>query len=430
MNKFDYLIIGNSAGAVGCIEGLRTVDKAGTIAVISEETHHVYSRALIPYYLDGKIDKEKMYYRPLNFYKRAGATLFSGKKATKVDFERKEVELNSGERVGYGKLLLATGGKPIIPPVPGLDKENVFTFVSYDDALNIEKALPGTKDAVVLGGGVIGLMAAEVLKRKGLNVYVLELAERVLAPVIDETASAIVEKTFKEAGVEIFTRTTIQEIHGSDYVEKVTLTDGTVLPCDLLIVGVGVAPRVELVEGTEIEIARGIVVNKKMQTSVPDVYACGDCASIYDFIKGEIRPLPLWPNAYAGGRVAAFNMAGIEREYTWGTSMNSMHFFDVNIINAGLNVAGSGNYEGNIIKKLNEEKKTYRKFILNQEGHIQGFILVGEVARAGIFLNLMRKKVDIRGFQEELMDESFGYKNMPGELRWQLLKDDVILGVV
>lgn len=280
MTEFKYPIIGNSAGAVGCIEGLRCIDKTGKIALVSEENYHVHSRALIPYYLDGKIDIGKMHYRPLDFYERSGVTLFLGQKAVGVDFARKEVELASGERLGYNKLLLATGGRPFFPPITGLDKENVFSFHSLNDALGIQKVLAkGAKNAVVLGGGVIGLMAAEVLSKKGLSVCVVELADRVLAPVVDETASAMVENSFEKRGVKIFKNTTIEEVHGGEQVESVSLKDGTVLPCDLLIVGVGVVPRVELVEGTEIKINRGIVVNKRMQTSVPDVYACGDCAS-------------------------------------------------------------------------------------------------------------------------------------------------------
>ncbi|MTI83840.1 MAG: NAD(P)/FAD-dependent oxidoreductase [Firmicutes bacterium] len=430
MQKFNYLIIGNSAGAVGCIEGLRTVDKNGTIAVVSEESHHVYSRALIPYYLDGKVNKENMHYRPQDFYQRAGVTLFSGQRASEVHFDTKEVVMAGGERLGYEKLLLATGGKPIVPPIPGLDKSNVFTFLSMDDVLKIEKSLAGAKDAVVLGGGVIGLMAAEVLKKKGLNVHVLELAPRVLAPVIDETASDIVESSFKEVGVEIATNNTIQEIHGQETVDKIVLKDGTVLSCDLLVVGVGVSPRVDLVANTAIKIERGIVVDQKMQTSVPDVYACGDCASIYDFITGENRPLPLWPNAYSGGRVAAFNMAGKSRYYTWGTGMNSMHFFDTNIINAGMNVSEENDQNLEIITKVEKEKRIYRKFVINEQGHIKGFALIGEVARAGILLNLIRSKVDVRPFKQKLLEEDFGYAHMHEELRWQLLKDDVVLGVI
>ncbi|SFR07381.1 NAD(P)/FAD-dependent oxidoreductase [Desulfoscipio geothermicus] len=429
MRAYDYVIVGNSAGAAGCIEGLRCVDKSGSIAVIAEENRHIYSRALVPYYLDGKIAGEKMYYRPADFYKRAAVDLLEDK-AVKLDTALKRVELADGRLVGYGKLLLATGGRPIFPPIPGLDKKNVFSFHSLDDALGIEETLPAAKNAVILGGGVIGLMAAEVLHRKGLQVHVLELADRLLAPVIDETASALVEKTFQEAGVEINTRNTIEKIHGADRVENITLRDGRTIPCDILIVGVGVTPRVELAEGTDIKINRGIVVNRNMQTSAPDVYACGDCASTYNFVTGETHPLPLWPNAYRGGRIAAFNMAGLEREYTWGTSMNAMHFFDLNLINAGLNITGSGGGDWEIIAAVDEQQKTYRKFVLNRDGRIKGFVLAGQIARAGIFLNLMRREIDVRGFRQELLSTSFGYSNLPDDMRWQLLENEVILGVV
>ncbi|WP_027365345.1 NAD(P)/FAD-dependent oxidoreductase [Desulfotruncus alcoholivorax] len=430
MGNYDYLIIGNSAGAVGCIEGLRSIDKTGSIWLVSEESNHVYSRALIPYYLAGKITIDKMFYRPAEFYDRAGVTLITGQKAEALDPEKQEVVLTGGERLGYGKLLLATGGKPIYPPIAGLDKQNIFSFHSFKDLLGIEKKLASARHAVVLGGGVIGLMAAEVLKKKGLKVSVVELGGRVLAPVIDETGSMLVEKTFKNAGVDIYLNNTIQEVHGEESVEGVTLRDGTNIPCDLLIVGVGVIPRVELAESSGIEINRGIVVNKKMQTSAPNVYACGDCASNFNFVTGQAQPLPLWPNAYTGGRIAAFNMAGIEREYTVGTSMNAMHFFDLNLINAGLNVTGETTGDFRVLQKLDANKDIYLKFVLNNKGVIQGYILIGQINRAGIFLNLMRKKIDVRSFEQELLSGDFGYANLPDELRWQLLREDVILGVV
>jgi len=430
MNQFDYLIIGNSAGAVGCIEGLRSIDKQSSIGVIAEEKHHVYSRALIPYYLSGAIGRDQMYYRPAGFYQNAGVTLLSGQIATALDVERKEVELAGGEKIGYGKLLLATGGKPIYPPLDGLDKKNVFGFHGFNDLLGIEKQLSQSKNAVILGGGVIGLMAAEVLKKRGLAVRVLELADRVLAPVVDETASGIIETTLHEAGVELCTNNTIGQIHGGELVESITLKDGTMVACDLLIVGIGVRPRIELAEGTAIKVDRGIMVDRQMQTSVPDVYSCGDCAAIYNFITGQTQPLPLWPNAYLGGRIAAFNMAGINRQLVAGASMNAMHFLNVNLINAGVNVTDQDSDQWHIISKLEPGNQAYRKFILDVHGAINGFVLVGQIKRAGIFLNLMRKKVDVRGFQDQLLDENFGYGSMPGELRWQLLKDEVILGVM
>jgi len=430
MKKFDYLIIGNSAGAVGCIEGLRSISKQSSIGLIAEEEHHVYSRALIPYFLSGAISREQMYYRPADFYQSAGVTLLGGQKATALNLEHKVVELAGGDKIGYGKLLLATGGKPIYPPLEGLDKRNVFSFHSYDDLLGIERMLSESKNAVILGGGVIGLMAAEVMKKRGLTVHVLELADRVLAPVIDETTSGIIESTLREAGIELCTNNTIGQIHGDGLVDSITLKDGTVIPCDLLIVGIGVRPRTELTEGTAIKVDRGILVNRQMQTSVPNVYSCGDCASIFNYITGQNQPLPLWPNAYLGGRIAAFNMAGINRQLVAGTSMNAMHFLNVNLVNAGVNVTDQDSDHWHIISKLEPGNRVYRKFILDDSGAINGFVLVGQIKRAGILLNLMRKKVDVRGFQEQLLDENFGYGSMPEQLRWQLLKDEVILGVM
>ncbi len=432
--EYDVVIIGNSAGAVGCIETLRSKDRDITMAVISEEKYHTYSRALIPYYLAGKIDFDKLYYRPLDFYEKMNVIPLLGRKAVSVDFEKKMVKLDTGEEVKYGKLLLATGGKPFIPPMEGFDRslENVFSFVSLDDALGIEKILPESKKAVILGAGVIGLMAAEVLVKKGLEVHVVELADRVLAPVVDERTSQLVEKVFEENGVKIYTGVTIKKVNSeNNRVVSVILTSGNEIECDILIVAVGVVPRTELVQNTDVEVNRGILVNKKMETSVKDVYACGDCAEIYDFVLGDRRVLPLWPNAYYGGRVAAINMLGEEAEFEWGTSMNAMHFFDIYIINAGLNItdeiAEKEGYE--VLVRYEPERKVYRRIAV-KDGLIKGLVFVGRVERAGIYLNLMRRKINVSNFKDRLLDYDFGYTKLPENIRWNLLGDEVILGII
>lgn len=437
MNSFDVVIIGNSAGGVGCLETLRKLDKDSKIALVSDEKYRTYSRALIPYYLDGKIDFDKMYYRPPNFYEKMNIEPILGKRVSEIDYNEKIIMFEDGEKIGYGKLLLSTGGNPFIPPIKGIDKRNTFTFVKMDDVLGIKDSLQAAERAVVLGGGVIGLMVAEVLKNKGLEVIVIELADRVLAPVVDETTSKLVEDVFKENGVKIITNNTIKKVIGKEQVEAVLLNDGTEIPADILIVGIGVTPRIELAKD-KLETNRGIVVNKRMQTSAEDVYACGDCVELFDFLFDGSRPLPLWPIAYAGGRVAAYNMCGIDREYTNAMAMNAMHFFGLYIINAGLNVTENGNGsvsgsgedpEYEILNKLDSKKKTYRKIIL-KNNRIVGMILVGDVDRAGIILNLMRNQIDVGSFKESLLDSGFGYADIPEDIRWGLLRDDVVLGTV
>ncbi|MFP3909407.1 MAG: NAD(P)/FAD-dependent oxidoreductase [Archaeoglobaceae archaeon] len=429
MKKFDYAIIGNSAGGIGCLENLRNLDRDASIALISDEGYHTYSRALIPYYLDGKIKLDKMYYRDQDFYEKMSVTPYLGKRVSSIDFDNKTLQFEDGDKIQYGKLLLATGGEPFVPPIEGIDKKRSFTFVKMDDVLGIKDALKSVERAVVLGGGVIGLMVAEVLKNKGLEVIVVELMDRVLAPVVDETTSRIVEDIFRENGVKILTKNTINKVLGEDQVEGVILQDGTEIPADMLVAGIGVRPRIGLVKDTEVEVNRGIVVDKRMQTSVEDVYACGDCAEVYDFLAEDNRPLPLWPIAYKGGRIAAYNMCGIDREYDQATAMNAMHFFGYYIINAGLNVTEEDEDKYEVIKKFDEDNRVYRKFVL-YNGKIVGMILAGEVDRAGVILNLMRNGVDVSSFKERLLDNHFGYADMPEDVRWRLLHDDVVLGVV
>jgi NAD(P)H-nitrite reductase large subunit len=407
------------------------VDQEGTIGLVAEEDYRVYSRALLPYCLSGQIGRDKLYYRPLDFYDRAGVSVFKGQRAVKIDNQERLVNLTDRTRLGYGKLLIAAGGEPIRPPIPGIDKQNVYSFHSMPDLLGIEKELAVAKSALVLGGGVIGLMAAEALHKRGIDVHVVELADRLLASAVDETASELVKDALEKAGVTLYLSSAVERVQGAERLQSVTLKDGRSIPCDLLIVGAGVAPRVELAEGTGIEVERGIVVNKKMQTTVPDIFACGDCASIYNFVTGTEQNLPLWPNAYLGGRIAGFNMAGIEKVFVQGAAMNAMHFFGVNIINAGINLTGSNQKDGlRVIKEYKRDSRIYRKFIISEKGHIKGFILVGNIARAGIFLNLMRRKIDVRDFQQALLKSDFGYADLPEALRWELLQGDVILGVV
>ena len=157
----NYVIIGNSAAAVGCIEGIRQADKAGSITVVTDEPHHTYSRPLISYLLLGKTDEERMKYRPDGFYEENGVTLLAGRRAETVDPEKKTVSLDDGQILSYDKLLVAAGSRPFVPPIKGLDGvENAFTFMTLDSAKALEKALGKEKRVLILGAGLIGLKCA------------------------------------------------------------------------------------------------------------------------------------------------------------------------------------------------------------------------------------------------------------------------------
>jgi len=418
MKRYKYLIIGNSAGGVGAMEAIREIDKDGSMAVVSDEGHPVYGRPLISYYLADEIAFDKIFYRPSDFYEKKSIDAILGRKVVKINFHEHSVVLDDGDELGFEKLLLATGGEPFVPSMAGLEKYEVPNFITLDDSLRIRERLDSEniEKAVVLGGGLIGLKAAEALIQRDVQVKVIELANRVLSPVLDEQASGLIQSVLEENRVEVITEHTISEITGEgDKVNGIILDSGDRIDCDLLIVAIGVRPRVELAGDTQIQIGRGIVVDKQMRTSVPDIYACGDCAEVYDFIADSFRLTPLWPTAHVGGRVAGANMTGLDKEYIWGTGMNAVDFFGFPVISAGLLNSPEGE-ELEILTKLDLDEKVYKKFLIRDQ-RIVGMILVNQVDRAGVILGLMRDKVDVTPFKDDLLREDFGPIYLPIELR-------------
>lgn len=407
-----YLIIGNSAGGIGAAEAIRQSDKEGTLTIISEEPYPAYSRPLISKYLARERTLDGMLFRPVDFYDRNNIGFLPGKKVTRIELDSKAVRLEDSEQVAWEKLLLAAGGKPIFPKMKGSDKIGVSAFTKLDDAKAVDRFLDKSRRAVVIGGGLIGISVAEALVKRGLDVTVVEMKESILNTILDHQASLIVEKILKHAGVKIVTGHIVAEIHGGASVEGVTLDNGDTLPCDLLLVAIGVLPRSELASDAKLETNRGIVVDRHMATSHPDVYACGDVAESYDFVYGENRLGPIWPNAYIGGRIAGYNMAGIITEYAGGTAMNALNYFGIDVASAGM-PAAPGNDGFEVISK--QAASTYQKVIL-KNNLIVGMIFVGNIEKSGIIFGLMRDRANVESFKRSLLADDFGLAFLPRPL--------------
>jgi NAD(P)H-nitrite reductase large subunit len=298
-----YLIIGNSAGGIGAAEAIRQVDKEGALTIVSEEPYPAYSRPLISKYLAGERTLEEIIFRPLDFYEQNNILFLPGKKVTHLELDDRTAWLEDNEQIAWENLLLSVGGKPIFPKMKGSDKRGVFTFTNLDDAKAVDRFLDNARKAVVIGGGLIGISVTEALVKRGVDVIVVEMKERILNTILDQQASLMAEEVLKQAGVEIITGHTVIEINGRETVQEVTLDSGKTMPCDLVLVAIGVSPRPELALDAKLKVNRGIVVNRHMATNHPGVYACGDVAEAYDFVYGENRLTPIWPNAYIGGRI-------------------------------------------------------------------------------------------------------------------------------
>lgn len=425
----DYVIIGNSAAGIGAVEGIRSVDKKGTIAIISDEPYHTYSRPLISYYLGGKVEQHGMYYRPKTFYKDYSVEPMFGAAVTKIDIAAKTVAVGIGKtkRIKYGKLLIATGGTPFIPPIVNLEGTGVYTFTKWDDAKALLKATRQAETAIVIGGGLIGLKAAEGLLNLGVKVTVIELADRVLSTILDEKGSKMFGEHLKSLGVTLITGDTATGIirdlpagrqGGESSVTGVRLKSGREVDGDLVVVAIGVVPNTALTEGTKIKKERGIIVDNHLKTSVKDVYAAGDCVETFDILRKTRRPQPIWPNAYEQGRAAGLNMAGQVTEYAGSFGMNSLEVSGLPTITVGMYDAAGPRYE--ILQKSDPQAKTYKKVIIDND-RVIGAVFVGDIDRAGIITGLIKDRVNVRAFKHDLIGENFGYAIFPEALRKERL---------
>jgi len=425
--RTKYLIVGNFAGGIGAAEAIREADKEGAIIIVSEELYPSYSRPLISKYLTGERTLESMLFRPPDFYSRSDITPLLGKRVKSLGLSDRIARLDSGEHIAWEKMLIASGGVPIVPKLESIVKRGVFTFTSIDDAKAIDDFIKteNAYEAVVIGGGLIGISATEALRKRGVWVTVVEMKERILNTILDEQASMMAEKAFIQAGVDIITGHTVAEVTGKELARGVVLDNGKELPCSLVVVAIGVSPRTELARGTEIEVNRGIVVDRHMATSHAGVYACGDAAEAYDFVYGANRLTPIWPNAYIGGRVAGFNMAGLNAEYPGGTAMNSLSYFGLDIASAGITIPP----EGSDYECLHKQKDgTYQRLVLKGD-LIVGMVFVGDIEKSGIVFSLMRDKVKVSGFKKALLSDSFGLVSLPKELlQKRLNKDAAVIG--
>ena len=388
-----YVIIGGSAAAIGCIEGVRSVDKTGEIILITGETEWNYSRPLISYLLEGKTTRDKMWCRPDSFFTRNGVTVKAGVLATALDAGDRTVRLSTGERLAYDRLLAVTGSRPFVPPIPGLETvERTFCFQTLSDASALAEALRPESRVLILGAGLTGVKCAEGIRGLCAQIAIADLAPRVLPAVLDDTAAAMVQARMEEKGVRFYLNDSAAAFRGN----TARLQSGTELEFDVLVTAVGVRPNTQLVADAGGAVDRGILVDGRCATTLPDVYAAGDCAQGYDAVSGEKRMLPLWPNAMLQGETAGINMAGGRADYTQGSALNASGVF-------GLHMITAGSYEG---ESFTVQRDGSYKRLVTADGVLKGVIMVGDVSRAGIYTDLIRKKKPLSEIDFDLIRES------------------------
>lgn len=393
-NKMHYVIIGNSAAAVGCIEGIRKVDTCGKITVISKEPYHACSRPLISYLLLGKTDRERMKYRPDNFYEKNGCDLLSGVTVTAIETAKKSLPLDNGKALSYDKLMIAAGSSAFIPPIAGIDKiANKFTFMSLDDAELLNQALSPESTVLIMGAGLIGLKCAEGISKSAQKITVVDLAEHILPSILDESAARLVQDHIESHGINFILGNGVASFEEN----TATLADGKKIPFDLLVIAVGVRPNVSLAKHASVKVNRGIVTDAYGHTSAEDIYAAGDCAESRDITTDDDKVLALLPNAYMQGECAGINMAGGSALYDKAIPMNAIGFFGYHMMTAGSCLSDDSD-----AVYTEKTDKSYKKLV-TQNGILKGYILVRDIERAGIYTSLIREKTPLDTIDFELI---------------------------
>ncbi len=392
------VIVGNGIAGNQVASTLGQSGKDLEICILSAEDVPEYDPCSLPYFLGGDVKKQAVFRKKIEDYERDQIDLVFNNKVVSIDPDAKQIKTDKGLEIPYDKLVLAHGGSLFVPPIEGVNSQGVF---SCKQLLETEKLNSHTGAcAVVIGSGAIGIEAAEALKKKGYDVYIIELFDWILPTLFDEPTAKRLEKAMEGYGINVLTGEKVLRIEGNPEVTGV-VTDKRTILCDTVVVATGVVPGTALAQTAGIETGRGILVNDKMETSVPDIYACGDCVETIDACTGEAAMFQLKHNAIEQGLIVARNISGENAIYKGAHAFARAHFFKTHAATFGKTIRGTECMLGKseIIEK--EDDKDYLRVIL-MDGKVIGGQAIGKYADTiGLLIGAMWRKDDIHQLKEK-----------------------------
>jgi len=384
-----YIIIGQGAAGTSAAKTLRRLDPTTPVTMITDEQDYFYSRVDLPDILGGKYEAAESELQGADAFRDLGVTCRMGEHVKAIHPAEKTVELSSGEQLKYIKLLLATGSLPVIPPLPGRDAQGVYALWTLAQTRDIVHAAQSARSAVVIGAGLIGLKTALALASRGLEVTIVEKLCRVMPRQLDEAAATTIANAVRAKGVTVLLGTEVKAIATCDGTVTGVQLEAGEIPCDMVIMAVGVKPNVELARASGVEIGRGIRVDTLQQTSVADIYAAGDAAETIDPLTGN-RVIPaIWPVAVEQGEVAASNMTGTQAEFKGSVAMNAIEI-------AGVPLVSIGDIEGEPGDELltSGVGPRYRKLVL-RGNKVRGVLFLGDIRQSGVIGSLVLSQTEV-----------------------------------
>jgi nitrite reductase (NADH) large subunit len=391
------VVVGNG------MAGMRTVEEllkheAGQrlrITVFGAEPHVNYNRIMLSSVLAGDKSLDEIVIHPRDWYEANGIHLFTGDAVVAIDRAAKTVTAASGRQIRYDRLLIATGSRPLAPPIPGLGLPGVCAFRDIADVDKMLDAARRHKRAVVIGGGLLGLEAAWGLKQRGMAVALVHLMPTLMERQLDAAAGQLLQRDLDRRGIAFFTDGQTEEILGTKRAEGVQLADGRTVPADLVVLAIGIRPNIDLARDAGLEVNRGVVVFDDMRTSDPDIFAVGECVEHRGQVFGLVAPL--WDQA----RVCAARLAGDGTAVFVSAALStSLKITGIDVFSAGaLMAADEADDE---ITLRDDSRGVYKKIVL-RDGRLVGAVLYGEVADGQWYLQLMRDRTDVTELRERLV---------------------------
>jgi phenylglyoxylate dehydrogenase epsilon subunit len=390
MHHTKYLIIGSSHAGLSALDAIRLQDKAGSLTLVTQESCLPYSPTILPYVLSGQAQPEKVFLRDQQSLDGLSVVFKPGTKVVAVDGRSRQVTLQSGEKIEYEKLLLATGAAPKLPPVQGLETVAHHVLRTLEDALTLRSNIRKGERAAVLGAGLIGLHAAENLAKGGMGVVVVEAQSQVLPGYFDEEASQMIHRAFSDKGIKILLNEKVSRVKGSGGEATLELASGGSLSAGLLVVATGIQPRVEALKGSGVEVEQGILVDDRMRTNVIGIWAAGDVAQARGFFEASRILNATLPNAVEQGRIAGMDMVEDPalKGYQGAVSLNTYRFFGHRAFSVGMIRAEEG---CEVEKAVVPESFNYQKLVFKGD-QLVGASGINSDLDPGVLYQLIRRK--------------------------------------
>lgn len=403
-----HVIIGNGIAGISAAETIRGLNPTTDITLVGDEIFPPYSRPMISYVLDGSQPIEKLAIRSERFYEKLNVTPVLGHRVTQVDPEARRVILETGETIAFDRLLIASGADPRPVKAEGSDLDGIFFMRTEAHVRKQLEALPGTRRALVLGGGLVGFKAAYGLLKRGIDVTLLIASGYPLSMQVDETAGRMILTELLDKGLRVEVGTEIRAFEGNGRVTGAVTSDGKTLPCEMVIIGKGVRPSLNFVPKDRISVDLGIVVDPHQETSCPDVYAAGDVAESMDIARGQRWVNAIWPEAAAQGRVAGFNMAGRPVCHPGSLSRNVMRIFGRDVLTVG-NVRPDAGDDMEVLTRGGEGRGFYRRLVF-REDRLVGALFINRIEQGGVLRAVIESGRPVTIPKTVLMSDTFNYR--------------------